>query len=51
VVLVSVSKILMFAFHHLLISGVSCFSCLWLELAPLVILVASISRPGRLALS
>jgi hypothetical protein len=49
--LVSVSKILTFAFHHLVISGVSCYSCLWLEIVPLVILFASISRPGRLALS
>ena len=49
--MVSVSKILVFAFHHLVISGVRCYSCLWLELVPLVILLASISRPGRLALS
>ena len=49
--MVSVSKILMFAFHHLVISGVSCYSCLWLELVPLVILLVSISRPGKLALS
>ena len=48
--MVSVSKILMFAFRHLVISGVSCYSCLWLELVPLVILLASISRPRRLAL-
>ena len=51
VVLVFVSKILMFAFHHLVISGVSCYSLLWLELVPLVILLASISRPGTLGLS
>ena len=51
VVLVSVSKILMSAFHHLVISGVSCYSCLWLELVPQVIMLASISRPGRLDLS
>jgi hypothetical protein len=49
--LISVSKILKFAFCHLFISGVSCYSCLWLELVPLMILLASISRPGRLALS
>ena len=49
--MVSVSKILMFAFRHLVISGVSCYSCLWLELVPLVIMLASISRPGRLDLS
>ena len=49
-VLASVSKILMFAFGHLVISGVSCYSCLWLELVPPVILLASISRPGRLDL-
>jgi hypothetical protein len=47
----SVSKILMFAFSHLVISGVSCYSCLILELVPPVILLASISRPARLALS
>jgi hypothetical protein len=40
----------MFAFHYLVISGASCYSCLWLELVPQVILLASISRPGRLAL-
>jgi hypothetical protein len=38
VVLVSVSKLRSFAFHHLVISGVRCSSCLWLELVPLVIL-------------
>ena len=37
--MVSVSKNLTFAFHHLVISGVSCFSCLWLELVPPVILL------------
>ena len=51
VVLVSVSKILTFAFHHLVISGISCYSCLWLELVPPVVLLASIIRPWRLALS
>jgi hypothetical protein len=51
VVLVSVSKILTFTFCHLIISGVSWFSCLWLELVPQVIILASISRPGRLDLS
>ena len=50
-VLVSISKILMFAFHHLVISGFSCYSCLWLEFVPLMILLASISTPGRLVLS
>ena len=50
-VLVSVSKILMSAFCHLVISGVSCYSCLWLELVPFMILLASTSRHGRLALS
>ena len=34
VVLVSVGKILMFAFYHLVISGVICSCCLWLELVP-----------------
>jgi hypothetical protein len=41
----------MFAFCHLVFSGASCYSCLWLELVPQVIMLASISRPGRLALS
>ena len=49
--LVFVSKILMSAFHHLVNSGVSCYSCLWLELVPLLILLFSTGRPGRLALS
>jgi hypothetical protein len=49
--LASVSKIVMFASCHLVFSGVSCYSCLWLDLVPLVILLVSISRPGRLALS
>jgi hypothetical protein len=51
VVLISVSRILWFAFLHLVISEASCYSCLCLELVPQVILLASISRPGRLALS
>jgi hypothetical protein len=51
VVLVSVGKILTFAFCHLVISGVSCYSCLWLELVPPLILLGSIIRPGKLALS
>ena len=41
----------MFAFCHLVTSGVRCSSCLWLELAPPVSLLASISAPGRLDLS
>jgi hypothetical protein len=41
----------MFAFCHLVISGVSCYSCLWLELVPPVILLASVHRPGSPALS
>jgi hypothetical protein len=49
--LASVSKILMLTFSHLVISGVSLYSCLCLEIVPLVILIFSISRPGRLALS
>ena len=49
--MVSVSKILTFTFRHLVISGVSCYSCLCLEIVPLVILLPSISRPERLALS
>ena len=49
--MISVSRILTFAFHHLVTSEASCYSCLWLELVPQVTLLASISRPGRLALS
>ena len=49
--MISVSRILMFAFRHLVISEASCYSCLWLELVPQVTLLASISRPGRLDLS
>jgi hypothetical protein len=49
--LISVSRILTFAFRHLVISEASCYSCLWLELVPQVTLLASVSRPGRLALS
>jgi hypothetical protein len=41
----------MFAFRHLVISEAGCYSCLWLELVPQVTLLASIIRPGRLALS
>ena len=44
-VLVPVSKILTFAFCHLVISGISCYSYLWLELVPSVILLASVSTP------
>ena len=50
-VLVSVCRIFTFAFCHLVISGASCYSCLWLELVPQVIMLASISSPGRLDLS
>ena len=49
-IFVSVSKILTFTFRHLAIFGFSCYSCLWLEIVPQVILLASISRPGRLHL-
>ena len=49
--MISVSRILPFAFCHLVISGASFYSCLWLELVPQVILLASISRPGRVDLS
>ena len=41
----------MFTFRHLAISGVSCYSCLCLGIVPLVILLPSSSRRGRLALS
>ena len=40
-----------FAFHHVIISGVRCSSCLWLELVPSVILLASVSTPGSPTLS
>jgi hypothetical protein len=46
-----VSKIITFTFRHLLIPGVSCYSCLCLEIVTLEILLPSISRPGRLDLS
>ena len=49
--MVSVIKIFMFTFCHLVISGVSCYSCLCLEIVALVILLPIISVPGRLALS
>jgi hypothetical protein len=49
--LISVSRILTFAFRHLVISEASCYSCLWFELIPQVTLSASISRPWKLALS
>jgi hypothetical protein len=45
------SKILMFAFHHLVISGVRFYSYLWLELVPPLILLASLSTPGSPTLS
>jgi hypothetical protein len=41
----------MFVFCHVVISGVSCYSFLWLELVPPVILLASVRRPGSLVLS
>jgi hypothetical protein len=41
----------LFAFCHLVISGVSYYSCLWLELVPPVILLASVSTPGIQTLS
>ena len=50
-IFVSVSKIFTFAFFHLVISGVSYYSCFWLELVPLVIILASVSSPGSPALS
>jgi hypothetical protein len=51
VVLVSVSKILIFAFCHLVISGVRCFRCLWVELVPPVILLDSVCTPRSPTLS
>jgi hypothetical protein len=50
-VLVSVSNILIFAFCHLVISGVRCSNCLWLELVLSVILLASVNTPGSPVLS
>jgi hypothetical protein len=50
-VLGSVSMILGFAFCHLVISGVRCSSCLWLDLISPVILGASVSTAGSSALS
>ena len=49
--MISVSRILTFAFRHLVTFEASCDSCLWLELVPQVTLLASISTPGRLGLS
>jgi hypothetical protein len=49
--LISVTKILTFAFCHLVIDGVSCYSCLWLELVPPVVLLASVSTLGIPTLS
>ena len=46
-ILVSVSKIFTLVFRHLVISGVRCSSCLWLELDPPVILLDSVSTPGN----
>ena len=50
-VLVSVIKILMFAFRHLVICGLICSRYLWLEHVPSVSLLVSVSTPGRTALS
>ena len=47
----SVNKILIFAFCYLVISGVRCYSCLWLELVPPVVLLASVSTLGIPTLS
>jgi hypothetical protein len=46
-----VSDILISAFHHLVISGVSFYRCLFLERVHLMILLFSTSKPGRLYLS
>ena len=51
VVLLPVSRIPTFTFRHLVISGVSSYSWLCLEIVLLVILLPSISRPGRQILS
>jgi hypothetical protein len=44
-------RFLRFAFCHLVISDVSFYSFLWLELVPPVILLASVRSPGSPALS
>ena len=49
--MISVSKILAFAFHYLVISAVKCSSCLWLKLVPPMSLLASVSTPGSSTLS
>jgi hypothetical protein len=41
----------MFAFRHLVISGVSGYNCLWLEFVLPIILLASVSIPGSPTLS
>jgi hypothetical protein len=41
----------LFCLPHLVISSISCYSRLWLELVPLVILLVSVSSPGSPALS
>jgi hypothetical protein len=50
-VLISISKIFMFSFHHLVIYGIRCSSCLWQELVPPVNLLVSVSTPGSPTLS
>ena len=46
----SFGKVLALAFFHLVISGVRCTCCLWLQLVPPVGLYAFVSTPGRSAL-
>ena len=48
--MVSVSKILTFAFHHQVVSDVSSYSCLWCELVSPVMPLASVSSPWSSAL-
>jgi hypothetical protein len=43
--------VLVFAFRHLVISGIGWSCCLWLELVPTVGLQSYVSTPGRTALS
>ena len=50
-VLVSVSKLFMFAFRHLVVSAVRCSTCVWLELVLPVILLASVSTSEGQTLS
>ena len=51
VVLVSVGKIFVVSFCLLIISGVRCYCCFWLDFVPPMSLYAFVSTPGRPLLS